>query len=99
MRVTIDQQIRSSMLDVNSTAEMVKVAQSNVELAQQELNDTVDRFKAGVDDNLPVVRAQASLADAQTRLISTTFQNNQAKLGLARNIGVVGTDYRSYLGR
>ena len=98
MKVTIDQQVRSSMLDVASTAELVKYAKSNVELAAQELEDTVQRYKAGVDDSLPVVQAQATLADAQTRLINSTFQNNQAKLGLARNLGVVDTQYKGYLG-
>jgi len=99
LRVTIEQQIRSSMLDVESTSQRVKVAQSNEALAKEELDEVTERFKAGVDDSLPVVRAQATLADAQNRLISTTFQNNQAKLNLARNTGVVETQYRQYLNR
>jgi outer membrane protein TolC len=99
LRVTINQQIRSSMLDVESSAELVKVARSNVDLAGQALSDTRDRFAAGVDDNLPVVQAQATLAAAQSRLISTEFQLNQAKLQLARNTGVVETQYKQYLGR
>jgi len=99
LRVTIEQQIRSSMLDVDSTSQQVKVAQSNVALATEELDEVTQRFKAGVDDSLPVVRAQATLANAQNRLISTTFQNNQAKLNLARNTGVVETQYRQYLNR
>ncbi len=99
LRVTIDEQIRASMLDVASSAELVRVAQSNVALATEELDDTTQRFQAGVDDSLPVVRAQATLADAQAQLISSTFQNNQAKLQLARNIGIVETQYRSFLGR
>lgn len=99
LRITIEQQIRSSMLDVESTSQQVKVAQSNEALAKEELDEVTERFKAGVDDSLPVVRAQATLADAQNRLISTTFQNNQAKLNLARNTGVVETQYRQYLNR
>ena len=47
------------MLDVQSSAELVKVAQSNVDLATEELQQATDRFAAGVDDNLPVVQAQA----------------------------------------
>ena len=99
LRVTIDAQIRASMLDVESTAERVKVARSNVDLASEALADTRERFSAGVDDNLPVVQAQAALTDAQTRLIATEFQWNQAKLDLARNTGVVETEYKLYLGR
>jgi outer membrane protein TolC len=99
LRVTIDQQIRASKLDVESSEQLVKVARSNVDLATQELSDTRDRFAAGVDDNLPVVQAQATLENAQSRLITTEFQFNQAKLALARNTGVVETQYKQYLGR
>jgi outer membrane protein TolC len=99
LRVSIEQQIRSSMLDVQSSNDLVKVARSNVDLATQELQDTLDRFSAGVDDNLPVVQAQATLADAQSRLVQTLYQYNQAKLSLARNTGVVESQYKVYLGR
>ncbi len=51
LRVTIEQQIRASMLDVDASNQLVKVARSNVDLATQELQDATDRFSAGVDDN------------------------------------------------
>jgi outer membrane protein TolC len=99
LKVTIEKQIRSAMLDVQATDDLVRVAQSNVELASQELQDTRDRYTAGVDDNLPVVQAQATLAQAKSRLVQTLYQYNQAKLQLARNTGVVETQYKAYLGR
>lgn len=99
LKVTIEQQIRSAMLDVDAANEQVKVARSNVDLATQALQDTTDRFAAGIDDNLPVVEAQATLAAAQSRLVETLYTYNQAKLTLARNTGVVETQYKTYLGR
>jgi outer membrane protein TolC len=99
LRVTIEQQIRSAMLDVQSSNDLVKVAKSNVDLATQEFQDASDRFAAGVDDNLPVVQAQATLAAAQSTLVNTLYQYNQSKLQLARNTGVVETQYKVYLGR
>jgi len=87
------------MLDVQSSEQLVKVAQSNVDLATQVLQQATDRFQAGVSDNLPVVEAQASLADAQAKLVQTLYQYNQSKLMLARNTGVVETQYKLYLGR
>jgi outer membrane protein TolC len=99
LRVSIEQQIRSSMLDVQSSNDLVKVARSNVDLATEELQQATDRFAAGVDDNLPVVQAQAVLADAQSRLVQTLYQYNQSKLQLARNTGVVESQYKVYLGR
>jgi outer membrane protein TolC len=97
LKEQIDQQLRDSILDVQSATELVRVAQSNVELARKELEQTTDRFQAGVDDNLPVVQAQATLANAETTLVNTTSQHNQAKLGLARNLGIVDTQYATYL--
>jgi outer membrane protein TolC len=99
LRVSIESQIRSAMLDVQSSADLVKVARSNVDLATEELQQATDRFSAGVDDNLPVVQAQAVLAAAQSRLVDTLYQYNQSKLTLARNTGVVESQYKVYLGR
>jgi outer membrane protein TolC len=97
LREQINQQLRDSILDVQTAAELVRVAQSNVELARKELEQTTDRFEAGVDDNLPVVQAQATLASAETNLVNTTSQHNQAKLGLARNLGIVDTQYATFV--
>jgi outer membrane protein TolC len=99
MKATIEGQIRSSLLDVESAHELVKVSSSNVDLATQALNDATLRFTSGVDDNLPVVKAQTSLEGAQTQLVQSEFEYNYAKLMLARNTGVVETEYRTYLGR
>jgi outer membrane protein TolC len=99
LRVAIDSQIRSSMLDVHAADELVKVAQSSVELSKQILSDAHDRFAAGVDDNLPVVDAEASVASAQAQLVQALYQYNVAKLQLARNTGVIETRYRDYLGK
>jgi len=97
LKEQINQQLRDSILDVQSATELVKVARSNVELARTELEQTTERFLAGVDDNLPVVQAQSTLADAETNLVNTTSQHNQAKLGLARNLGIVDTQYATFL--
>ena len=99
LRVAIDAQIRASMLDVESANQLVKVAQSNVGLAQQELSDERDRFTAGVEDNLAVVDAQATVTSAESQLVQALYQYNVAKLNLARNTGVVETRYRTYLGK
>jgi outer membrane protein TolC len=99
LRVTVDAQIRASMLDVQSANQLAKVAQSNVQLAQQVLADARDRFTAGVDDNLAVVDAQASVTSAQFQFVRALYQYNVAKLNLARNTGVIETRYRTYLGK
>jgi outer membrane protein TolC len=99
LRTRIDQQVRSALLDVNAARQLVEVAQSNVDLAARALSDQTERTNAGVDDTLPLVRAQSSLASAQTRLVESLYQYNVSKLGLARAAGVLETQYRAYLGQ
>ena len=99
LRNHIDQQVRSALLDVDAAAKLVDVARSNVELATRALSDETDRVNAGVDDNLPLVTAQATLASAQSNLVQSLYQYNVAKLVLARSAGVLEQQYRVYLGR
>jgi outer membrane protein TolC len=99
LRGKIDQQVRSALLDVSATAKLVEVARSNVELATRALADETDRVNAGVDDNLPLVTAQATLASAESNLVESLYQYNLSKLGLARAAGIIETQYRDYLGR
>ncbi|HEY1578438.1 MAG TPA: TolC family protein [Terracidiphilus sp.] len=99
VRSKIDQQVRSALLDASAAKKLVDVAKSNVELATQELSDETDRVNAGVDDTLPLVTAQASLAAAQSNYVQSLYQYNLAKLALARAAGVIELEYRAYLGR
>jgi outer membrane protein TolC len=94
----IDQQVRSALLDVAANKKLVEVAQSNVDLATQALSDETDRVQTGVDDNLPLVDAQAALAAAQTNFVESLYRYNTSKLGLARATGVLEQQYRVYLG-
>ena len=98
LRGHIDAQVRSALLDVNANAKLVEVARSNVELATRALSDETDRVNAGVDDNLPLVTAQATLASAKANLVESLYQYNVSKLALARAAGVLEQQYRVYLG-
>jgi outer membrane protein TolC len=99
LRNHIDEQVRAALLDVSATTKLVQVARSNVELTTRALGDETDRVNAGVDDNLPLVTAQATLASAEGNLVESLYQYNLSKLALARAAGVLETQYRAYLGR
>ena len=99
MRGQIDQQVRSALLDAEATAKLVEVARSNVELATRALADETDRVNAGVDDNLPLVTAQATLASAESNRVESLYQYNLSKLALAKAAGILEAQYRAYLGR
>jgi outer membrane protein TolC len=98
LRSHIEEQVRAALLDVNANTRLVEVARSNVDLAQHALSDETDRVNAGVDDNLPLVTAQATLASAQNNLVESLYQYNVSKLALARSAGVLEQQYRTYLG-
>lgn len=98
LRQQIEEQLRAALLDVAAGKQLVDVARSNVDLATQALNDETLRVKAGIDTNLPLVTAQASLTQAQSSLVESIYEYNVSKLGLARAAGVLETEYREYLG-
>ena len=62
VRALIEQDIRNALLDLKSSADQVEVAESSVNLAEQALTQSQDRFSAGVTDNLEVVQAQEAVA-------------------------------------
>ncbi|MFZ0663495.1 MAG: TolC family protein [Acidobacteriaceae bacterium] len=93
----IDQQLRDNMLDLKATQQLVGVARSNVSLATTALDQSTERFKAGVDTNLPVAQAQSALAQAQAQYVNSIFQYNQSKLAFARNLGVIESQFKNYL--
>lgn len=93
----IDQEVRDSLLNLQSAQRLVVVSKSSVTLAQTALDQTMERFKAGVDTNLPVAEAQTTLAQSETAYVNSVFQYNQTKLALARNLGIIQNQFKSYL--
>jgi outer membrane protein TolC len=94
----IDTDIRSALLDLQSAADQVNVAQSNLELANETLTQARDRFAAGVTDNIEVVQAQDSVAGAEENLIASRYAHNLAKVALARAIGKTEINLKQFIG-
>jgi outer membrane protein TolC len=97
VRALIDQDIRNALLDLKSSADQVEVAESSVNLAEQALTQSRDRFSAGVTDNLEVVQAQEAVASAHENLISSLYMHNLAKVSFARALGRAEEGVREYL--
>ncbi len=96
LRGQIDYEVRSALLDLKSAGDQVDVARSNVDLANQSLKQSQDRFAAGVTNTVEVVQAQQAVADAHENLISAQFQYNVAKVSLARALGIAEEGIRNY---
>jgi len=94
----VNQDIRSSILDIEAAAKLVEATRSNVDLATEALKESQERFHEGISDNLPVSQAQSQYEQANDQYISALYQHNVAKLSLARALGVAQTDYKTYLG-
>lgn len=97
LRGQIEQDVRNALLDLKSSADQVEVAQSSVNLAEQALTQSQDRFSAGVTDNLEVVQAQEALASAHESLISSLYLHNLAKVSYARALGRAEEGVLEYL--
>ena len=93
----IDQQVRDAFFDLQDTAQEVSVAKNAVGLATQTLQQSRDRFASGVTDNIEVVQAQESVADANDAYIASLYRYNIAKISLARATGVAESNYARYL--
>lgn len=94
----IDDQVRTAFFNLKSSSELVTVSQSNIDLANQTLNQARDRLSAGVADNLEVVQAQESVATANQSYISSLYAYNLAKISLAQAVGIAEQSALQYLG-
>jgi outer membrane protein TolC len=98
LRGQIDYDVRTAFLNLNAAKEQVAVAKQNVELANESLARSKDRFTSGVTDSVEVVQAEQALASANDQFITSLYNHNFAKLSLARALGVARTNYEQYLG-
>jgi outer membrane protein TolC len=93
----IDYQVRAALLDIQSAADLVTVARSNLDLANQTLTQARDRFASGVADTIEVVQAQGSVAIANDNLIAALYAHNLAKVELARALGSTGQQIQKFM--
>jgi outer membrane protein TolC len=98
IRGQIDYDVRTAFLNLNAAKEQVAVAKQNVELANESLARSKDRFTSGVTDSVEVVQAEQALASANDQYITSLYNHNFSKLSLARALGVARTNYEHYLG-
>jgi outer membrane protein TolC len=96
LRGQIDSDVRTALLNLQSSAELVSVARSNIDLAEQTLLQSRDRFSAGVTDTVEVVQSQEAVASAHEQYISSLYSFNFAKISLARALGIAEEGVKEY---
>ena len=96
LRAQIDSDVRAALLNLQSSAEQVNVARSNIDLAEQTLAQSRDRFSAGVTDTVEVVQSQELVASAHEQYISSLYNYNYAKISLVRALGIAEQGVKEY---
>jgi len=96
LRAQVEADVRTALLNLQSAAEQVKVAQSNIELADQTLAQSRDRFSSGVTDSVEVVQSQEAVASAQEQYISSLYKYNSATISLIRALGAGAAGVKEY---
>jgi outer membrane protein TolC len=93
----IEQDVEDALLDLKAAAQQVEVAKLGLDLAQQALGQSQDRFAAGVTNNVEVIQAQQQLAAANEQYIAGLYAHNIAKVLLARATGNAEQVVKQYL--
>jgi outer membrane protein TolC len=88
LRRQIAADVDAARLDLASAGEQQVIATERLRLAQAELDQARERFKAGVATNIEVIDAQVSLVRARDTDIDTRFAAAAARVALARAAGV-----------
>lgn len=86
-RGQVEQDVRNALLAWNLANEQVRSADEQLGLAGRELALAVQRFRAGVADNLEVLQAQAGLANARALRVQALAQYGAARLNYAAATG------------
>jgi len=98
LRQRIELEVRTALLDLEAADARVKVAEDAAGVAQTQLDQTHDRFAAGVATGVEVVQAQEALATAHDNAIASLLAFNRAKVVLARVLGDSAEELGDYLG-
>lgn len=97
LHAQIDDDVRTALLNIESAEEQVEVARSNIDLADETLAQSRDRFAAGVTDTVEVVQSEEAVASAHESYIASLYADNYAKISLARALGVGEEGVKEFL--
>lgn len=93
LALQVEADIHTALLDLTSAREQVDAARERLRLAEQEVTQARERFRAGVAGNADVITASLALNGARNLLIDALTAYQSARVSLARAEGNV-TDLR-----
>ena len=87
LKATVYYDVRTAFLDVEAQRQQLEAASRGQELANQQLQQSRDRFAAGVSNNIEVIQAQEAVAIATEQAISAQYGLSVARALLAEALG------------
>ncbi|MBU6365959.1 MAG: TolC family protein [Gemmatimonadetes bacterium] len=84
-------EVRSALLDLTAAREQLEAVRERLALAEQEVEQARERFRAGVAGNADVIAALGSLNQARTQRNDALAGYHAARVALARATGAVRT--------
>jgi outer membrane protein TolC len=82
-------EVRGALLDLTSARQEADAVREALRLAQQEVSQAQERFRAGVAGNADVITASLALNSARTQAVDALASYQGAKVALARAVGSV----------
>jgi outer membrane protein len=92
-RNTITQEVRTAYSSLEAARQDLQLATEALKLSTREVTESRNRFAAGVTNNIEVITAQNSLAQASDSQIGAMYELEQARADLSRALGCMVADY------
>jgi outer membrane protein len=92
-RDVITQEVHTALSTLDAARQELQLSTEALRLSTRELTESRDRFAAGIANNIEVITAQNSLAQATDSQIGAMFDLQQAKADLSHARGRIAEEY------
>jgi outer membrane protein len=92
-RNAITQQVRTALSSLQAARNELQLSTEALRLSTREVIESRDRFQAGVTNNIEVITAQNSLAQATDSQIGAMYRLQKAKADLSQARGRIAEEY------
>ncbi len=92
-RDVITQEVRTALSTLDAARQELQLSTEALKLSTRELTESRDRFAAGITNNIEVITAQNSLAQATDSQIGAMYALQQAKADLSHARGRIALEY------
>lgn len=91
-KLTLESQLASFYQSYQTNLELIKIEEDNVEIARQNLDITMSKFKIGTITSIEVRTAQQNFIEASVRHATAQYQTKLAEVNLKELAGMLSWD-------